>query len=184
MRRDDALTVIADVAQRRGAAIFIGNGNNARAMHDLTRRSRHIFYMVGSMSLAPSIAAGYSHCSGNPTIVVEGDGNALMGMSSLPAVCAAAKPSFAHVVLDNGQYETTGGQRTLSAKVDLPAAALAAGYTTATRVSDGEGLTASLEASLDDGHRSYAYVPTELDDQPQHPRVPYHPREIPSLFQG
>jgi phosphonopyruvate decarboxylase len=49
-----------------------------------------------------------------------------------------------HVVLDNEAYESTGGQPTISASVDLAAMATAAGYTRVWRASDGVTLREAL----------------------------------------
>jgi thiamine pyrophosphate-dependent acetolactate synthase large subunit-like protein len=122
LRRDDVLLAAAAGARRWDAAIFVGNGNNARAMATLDDRPQN-FYMVGSMGEYPCVAAGFAARSRTPVIAIEGDGNALMGMSGWPAVRATAARSFVHVVLDNGVYETTGSQLTLAHAVDLPAVA-------------------------------------------------------------
>jgi thiamine pyrophosphate-dependent acetolactate synthase large subunit-like protein len=181
MLRDVALGLIAQAAEEAAAAVFVGNGNNARAMCALAD-SGNVFYMLGSMSMCPSIAAGYSHACGKSAIAVEGDGNALMGLSALPAVVAAARTPFVHVVLDNGRYETTGSQRTLSPMVSLPGFAIAAGYDSATTVTQEPELRQLLKAALHGESKVYLHVPTELETKPQHPRVPYAPAEVVGRF--
>src|SRR5207302_1935480 len=118
MTRDDVLKTIAKIVKGKNAAVFIGNGYNARALCALSD-NENIFYMLGSMSLGPTLAAGFSHFSHKPLIVIEGDGNALMGLSSYPVAVFAAASPFIHIVLDNAVYESTGGQKTLSPYVDL-----------------------------------------------------------------
>ncbi|WP_133161959.1 thiamine pyrophosphate-dependent enzyme [Deinococcus aerius] len=163
--------------------MFVGNGNNARAMSSLADRPKN-FYMVGSMSLGPSLAAGFAVRSSAPVVVVEGDGNALMGLSGFPvaARAVAGKTPFVHVVLDNKVYETTGAQRTLSDGVDFVRVALGAGYRAAREVGTAEELRAAVEEALASGECTFLYVVTGRDTAAQHPRVPYHPRDIRTQF--
>lgn len=181
MRRDDVLLALARAAERRGAAIFVGNGNNARSMATLDDRPTN-FYMVGSMGECPCVAAGFSSRARRPVIAVEGDGNALMGMSGWASARAAVTESFVHVVLDNGVYETTGGQLTLAPRVDLPRIARGVGYEHVVTPRSIDELAAAVEDALAGRKVCFLYVETARDDLPQHGRVPYHPREIRSRF--
>jgi thiamine pyrophosphate-dependent acetolactate synthase large subunit-like protein len=180
-RRDDVLAAAARVADEHEAALFVGNGYNARAVAALADRPRS-FFMVGSMGLCPTLAAGYAHARGEPVVAIEGDGNALMGLSGFPVVARAATERFVHVVLDNGLYETTGGQTTLASGVDFGLLALASGYARVYRPQTLESVATAVEAGLGDGGSTFVYVRTEPGADPLHPRVPYHPREIARRF--
>lgn len=181
MDRNDALAIVAAEADAAAAFVFTGNGYNARALCALADRPR-FFYMVGSMGLCPTLAAGFARFTAAPVVVVEGDGNALMGLSGYPVSAAAATGTFVHLVLDNGQYETTGGQRTLADRVDLVAIARAAGYERAVRAGEGDGLRAALREALVVPASTFVHLPTDLTPGPPHPRVPYHPRDIAARF--
>ena len=181
LRRDDVLVSIARAARQAGAVVFVGNGFNARALCALADHPDN-FYMVGSMGLCPTIAAGFSHASGRPAIAIEGDGNALMGLSGYPAAAQAARPPFIHCVLDNLVYETTGGQLTLSAGVDFPLLARAAGYGQVVQVSGREELELALDAALSASSSTFLHIRTVRQDQPRHPRVPYSPPAIAERF--
>src|SRR6266566_7694195 len=126
MKRDEALRAIAAAAVKSRAAVFVGNGYNARALYALADRGE-FFYMVGSMGLCSTLAAGFAHCVQMPVIAVEGDGNALMGLSGFPVASKAARGQFIHVVLDNGQHESTGGHQGLSSQIDFGLVASGAG---------------------------------------------------------
>ena len=89
MTRDEILRLVAKMARGAGAAVFTGNGYNARTLAALDDRPE-FFYMVGSMGLCPTLAAGFAHRSRMPVIVVEGDGNALMGLSGFPVTACAS----------------------------------------------------------------------------------------------
>jgi phosphonopyruvate decarboxylase len=181
MRRDDALRAVLAEARRAGAAVFAGNGLLCRAIHALADRP-DVFYMYGSMSMSPSIALGYAFHTGRPAVAVEGDGNALMGLSALP-LAATASPPFLHVVLDNGVYESTGGQPSASARVDLCRIAAAAGYRSAATATDREVLARLLREARSRHGPSYVRVPVAAGDAPP-PRVPLHPREITRRFRA
>src|SRR6266571_3575833 len=181
MKRDEVLSTIATFAKKNRAFVFAGNAHNARALCALADQP-DFFYMVGSMGLCSTLAAGFSHCTKNPVIAIEGDGNALMGMSGFPVAVNAAKGPFVHIVLDNGLYESTGGQRTLSPQVDFIQIALGAGYDQGYHPSDVETLASLLEAALQCTERTFICVSTEVSAGITHPRVPYHPRQIAQRF--
>ena len=52
-------------------------------------------------------------------VVLDGDGAALMKMGTLATVGAYGPENLIHIVLDNGTYDSTGGQPTVSASVDF-----------------------------------------------------------------
>jgi phosphonopyruvate decarboxylase len=180
-RRDDVLAALARPAGEHEAALFVGNGYNARALAALADRPRS-FYMVGSMGLCATLAAGYAHVRDEPVLAIEGDGNALMGLSGFPVVARSVRSRFVHVVLDNGMYETTGGQTTLASSVDFGLLALASGYARVYRPQTLESLETAVEAGLEDAGSTFVYVRTRPGSDPLHPRVPYHPREIAQRF--
>jgi thiamine pyrophosphate-dependent acetolactate synthase large subunit-like protein len=181
LTRDEVISAVLEIAGRRDAVVFAGNGYNARAVAALAADER-VFPMVGSMSLCPTLAAGFAHDHDTPVIVVEGDGNALMGLSGLPVVARAAGAHFVHVVVDNGECETTGGQRTLSAYVDFGLLALAAGYRRIYRPSDRAAFEVAVDAGLDEETPVFVAVSVPPRQDPLHPRVPSHPREIAARF--
>ena len=181
MKRDEVLQLVASLAKRNQAVIFIGNAYNARALCALDDQI-DFFYMVGSMGLCPTLAAGFSHCMQIPVIAIEGDGNALMGLSGFPVASRSAGGSFVHLVLDNGLYESTGGQQALSSQVDFVQVALGLGYDLAHHPEDLQSLESVLDAALQGTHRTFICVSTEVSTGIIHPRVPYHPRLIAQRF--
>lgn len=181
MTRDEVLRVIAENARKNGSVIFVGNAYNARALCAIDDQA-HFFYMVGSMGLCPTLAAGFSHCRRLPVIAIEGDGNALMGLSGFPVAYAAANEPFIHVVLDNGVYETTGSQKNLSSYVNIVELASGSGYEQVYNPKDLATLTTVLEKALQEKRKSFIHIATELSPQELHPRVPYHPHDITQRF--
>lgn len=86
------------------------------------------FYQVGSMGYAGVLGLGVALHSTRATVVVDGDGAALMHLGALAMIGAAGPRDFVHVVLDNGTYDSTGGQPSLSSSVSFESVAAACGY--------------------------------------------------------
>lgn len=96
----------------------------ARGDHDLN------FCMHGAMGGAALVAMGVAIARPDRRVVaVLGDGDMLMGMSSLATVAAMKTENLAIVCLDNGHYQETGGQPTASGMgADLAGVASACGF--------------------------------------------------------
>ncbi|MEZ4301514.1 MAG: thiamine pyrophosphate-dependent enzyme [Polyangiaceae bacterium] len=104
------------------------------------------FYMIGSMGLGLSIGLGLALAQpSKKVIVLDGDGNVLMGMNALASAGSESPKNLWHVVLDNQTHSSTGGQRTISGQVKLEEVARAVGYRAAHRADD----VASFGAALD-----------------------------------
>jgi phosphonopyruvate decarboxylase len=69
-----------------------------------------------------------SHNEETRVVVLDGDGAALMKLGALATIGAQAPANLLHILLDNGVHDSTGGQATTSASVDLAAVALACNY--------------------------------------------------------
>jgi thiamine pyrophosphate-dependent acetolactate synthase large subunit-like protein len=87
------------------------------------------FYMLGSMGLAVPIALGVALAQPQRGVfALEGDGSILMQLGSLATVAARAPKNLAIVIMDNGTYQITGGQQTLTEQgADIVAIARGAG---------------------------------------------------------
>lgn len=92
------------------------------------RRAQN-FYMLGSMGLAVPIAVGVALAQPQRKVfALEGDGSILMQLGALATVAARAQKNLAIVIMDNGTYQITGGQPTLTAHcADIVAIARGAG---------------------------------------------------------
>jgi phosphonopyruvate decarboxylase len=111
--------------------------------------SARSFYAMGSMGHVMSVALGVAVT--RPalcTVVLDGDGALLMHLGALSTIGAAAPRRFIHLVIDNGRYESTGGQRTTAASTDFAAIARACGYRCAEDVGDADALRAALRSAL------------------------------------
>jgi thiamine pyrophosphate-dependent acetolactate synthase large subunit-like protein len=76
-------------------------------------RRQQNFYMLGSMGLAVPIALGVAIAQPRRKVfALEGDGSVLMQLGSLSTVAARAQKNLCIVIMDNGAYQITGGQKT------------------------------------------------------------------------
>ena len=78
-------------------------------------RRQQNFYMLGSMGLAVPIALGVAIAQpARKIFALEGDGSILMQLGSLSTVAALGQKNLCIVIMDNGAYQITGGQKTMT----------------------------------------------------------------------
>ena len=109
------------------APLIATTGKAGRELFTLADREQHL-YQVGSMGCASPMALGVAVTTKRKTIVLDGDGAALMKLGSLATIGALGPVGVLHILLDNGVHDSTGGQATVSASVDFATVALACGY--------------------------------------------------------
>jgi hypothetical protein len=159
------------------------NGYICRESFSLADRPQS-FYMIGSMGLAPAIGLGLALTQpGRRAVVFDGDGNLLMNLGILAMVAAQRPANFVHLVFDNEVYGSTGNQASLSRGVRLDRLAAAAGFATATAVTEPWALESALRAALatDGPHFVLVKVTTEEADVP---RIPYTPAVLRDRFRA
>jgi len=161
--------------------VIICNGFPSREAFRLADRPTH-FYMIGSMGVAPAIGLGVALSKPNKKVVVlDGDGNVLMGMGTLATVGALKPKNFIHVVFDNEVYGSTGNQPTFSRVVRLEQVAKAAGYAHVERVREREDLVYEFKDMLGkDGPSMLLVKVTEQAEDVD--RVPLEPPAITHRF--
>lgn len=104
----------------RGDELIVSsNGHISRvAYHALPRPQ---LYLRGSMGLPMAVGFGLALSRPQQTVIVlTGDGNFLMGLSSIATISHLSPPNLKIVILDNEAYATTGGQETVSTVVGYP----------------------------------------------------------------
>ncbi len=181
MRRADAVARVADRIHQ-GALTIVCNGMIGRELYthrDLPSQ----FYMIGSMGLASSIGLGLALTQpSRPVIVLDGDGNVLMGMGGLASVAAEAPANFYHVVFDNAAHGSTGDQRTISDRVPLEDIALAAGYRRAQRITDANEIDSAMAELFKEPGPAMLLVEVERGNQPGIRRVEPSAPELTARF--
>lgn len=108
------------------------------------------FYMWGAMGQAVPVGLGLAIARPDDRIlVITGDGELLMGVGSLSTVGDRMPGNLGILVLDNGQYAETGGQRTHTAgRTDLAGVAASMGFASAVTIMDSTGLESARESLL------------------------------------
>ena len=180
MKRWEAVQRIVD---RAGDALIIhANGMISRESFTYKDREEN-FYMIGSMGLACSIGLGAAMSRpARRVIVLEGDGNVLMGLGTLAMVGDIQPKNLIQIVLDNEGYGSTGGQRSISDHIALERFAAAAGYAQVERVSSEQGLEKALDAVLVVDGPSFLLVKVEPGNLEGIGRVSHPPEVITERF--
>ena len=127
--------------------VIVTTGKAGRELFTLQDRAQHL-YQVGSMGCAAPMGLGVALVTGRRTLVLDGDGAALMKLGALATIGAYQPPGLLHVLLDNGVHDSTGGQSTVSASVDFAGVALACGYAHAFTCDSLAGFAAAFAQAL------------------------------------
>jgi phosphonopyruvate decarboxylase len=91
---------------------------------------------------------GVAITTGQRTIVLDGDGAALMKLGALATIGAYQPRGLIHIILDNGVHDSTGGQATVAPAIDFASVALGCGYRTAILCDSAPGFAAALAEAL------------------------------------
>ena len=110
--------VILDIFNKHGKdAVYItSTGYISRACHSLLKDYNNIFYMNGSMGLAPAIALGIALNTNKDVIALSGDASFLMHLGITHTIRDCNLSNLYHYVLDNGCHESVGGYECSSLK--------------------------------------------------------------------
>jgi len=113
MPRMDAARVVEAVLAARPTSLYVAAlGTATSALRKASGDGPHL-YMGGSMGSALAVALGVSErCRDRDVIALLGDGEMLMGAGTLWSFADLRPPNLTAVVLNDGHYTITGGQRT------------------------------------------------------------------------
>lgn len=143
-------SVLVDIdAEFPQSPMVLTLGGTAREMLTVVgRKPNHLVNldaMGQTVSLGLGIALGLrARPQAEKTVVIEGDGSLIMGMSVMSTIGHLGPENLVVLVLDNGVYLATGGQPTASSSLDMCALALACGWRNARTVLKREELLAGL----------------------------------------
>jgi len=121
---------VRELLRERGEGLIVtGLGSST---YDVFAAGDHEanMYLWGAMGGAALVGLGLALAQPRrPVLVITGDGEQLMGLGGLATIAARRPGNLTLVVLDNGQFGETGGQRSHTGLgVDLRRIAAAAGF--------------------------------------------------------
>ena len=110
LSRKEAINKIFD--KHGDEAIYVTNtGYISRAVYNEYPENKNIFYMQGSMGLAPCIGLGMALNTDKDFVVLSGDAALLMHLGITHTIADENLDNLYVYVLDNGCHESVGGFR-------------------------------------------------------------------------
>ncbi len=164
-----------------GEAVIGGIGNTNFDLWAAGQRPEN-FYMLGSMGLACPIALGVALAQPQRRVIgIEGDGSILMQLGCLGTIAAQGQKNLTIVIMDNGSYQITGGQATLTARgTDIVAVARGAGLEKSAWAADEKDFETRIDRALAaDGPWLIA---ARIDDKPPAAETERNPARIRDRF--
>nr|VFJ99450.1 MAG: phosphonopyruvate decarboxylase [Candidatus Kentron sp. LFY] len=175
VHRRDMLTILQRYC-RPSDVLAATTGYTGRELFALDDRENQL-YMVGSMGCISSLALGLALAQPQRRVLaVDGDGSLIMRMGSLATIGHQRPDNLVHLVLDNTCYESTGGQRTVSASLDFCRIAGACGYPHSYRLNLPKQLASFLETHV--GGLALVHIPILSGTLEALPRPNVTPRQI------
>jgi phosphonopyruvate decarboxylase len=107
--RSDAIREILDRHGRQSVYVA-STGFVSRAVFAEAGNDYDVFYMQGSMGMAPAIGLGMALNASRDIVVINGDGSLLMSLGTTHTLRDRGPANLFHYVLDNGCHESVGGQ--------------------------------------------------------------------------
>lgn len=125
--------------------------------------NKHIkpFYMIGGMGHTSMLALSNAlNKNKYNTICLDGDGSIIMHLGSLISVGNMKLRNFKHIVLNNNQHESVGGQTTNLENISLLNFAKNSGYKTLLSCQNKKQLKVSIQKFLDSRQLTFLDVKT------------------------
>jgi len=103
---------IQEIFEAHGNAIYITNtGYISREVYSLYPKKNNVFYMQGSMGIAPCIGLGLALNTNKDVVVLSGDASLLMHLGITHNIRDAGLSNLHVYVLDNGCHESVGSYK-------------------------------------------------------------------------
>ena len=165
--------------------IVSSNGNISRQVYHYCPQPQ--IYLRGSMGLPVSVGLGVALARPEKQVLtILGDGNLLMGMGSLSTISYFRPSNLKVLILDNGEYATTGHQATTSGTLNYPALLDGFGLPNIVpilRNDTSESVKDKIQIWLHSSELSI--LPALVDAKaPSLSNIPLHPEEIAAYQRG
>jgi thiamine pyrophosphate-dependent acetolactate synthase large subunit-like protein len=113
-------------ARRGDNDVVVTNQSSARLWPRLSDHPLDFNYNPSTMSGAVPLGVGLALAQRErEVIVLSGDGSLLMSLGCLVTAASSGATNLSILLLDNGMYEVTGGQRTAASRLDVDYVGLA-----------------------------------------------------------
>ncbi len=158
-KRSEALNILGSVREPK-TILVATTGYTGRELYTIKDNPLN-FYMVGSMGCANSLGLGLAYSLPHyKIIVIDGDGAILMRLGALATVGYYQPPNLFHILLDNQQHESTGGQSTVSPNINFLEVAQGLGYPETIYLHSIKELTTTLKDWYRCKKLTFAYLKT------------------------
>ena len=165
--------------------IVSSNGNVSRQAYNLLPQPQ--VYLRGSMGLPVSIGLGLALSQPKKkVIVITGDGNFLMGLSSVTTVGFVRPNNLRILIIDNESYATTGCQETVSSAINYAEMINGMGIESVRSINITKGKELSsdlLDKFVNIEELQVLHIRVDMDDINLE-NIPWHPIEIKENFQN
>lgn len=165
------------------AAIIATTGFTGRELYALDDREQHL-YQVGSMGCASAMGLGVALNVDRPVIVLDGDGAALMKLGAMATIGAYQPKNLIHIVLDNGAYESTGSQPTVSPAVEFADTAISCGFAKAYRCDSLNSFEETIKDALNNSGPHLVHMRITSGTMDDLPRPSITPPEVARRFRN
>ena len=160
--------------------IIATTGYSGRELYAASDRKNQ-FYMVGSMGCAIDIGLGLSiQRPDKRVIVIDGDGAILMRLGAMSTVGFMAPENLNHIVLDNGAYESTGSQKTVSSLIDFKMIAHSNRYRNSIKMNSLKDFDSLLDSNMKGPN--FIHFPIKKGVPSKLPRPSITPKEVAIRF--
>lgn len=179
--RSEALERILDLL-RGDEAVIATTGKTGRELFTIADRPNHL-YVVGGMGTASGIGTGVALARpGQKVIVLDGDGAALMKMGAFATIGRYQPENLVHIVLDNEQHDSTGGQQTASSVTRFADVAAATNYRRVASAERLEDLSSVLPGFLEQPGPSLLHLKIKPGSPENLGRPTVKPHEVKDRF--
>jgi phosphonopyruvate decarboxylase len=184
LTREDALRVLLAALPEK-VVVVSTTGKASRELYEIRAAEGHPserdFLTVGAMGHALQIASGVALARPDKTVVcIDGDGALIMHMGGMTT--SAALPNLLHVVINNGAYESVGGQPTKGFAVDMPMLARACGYAMVSRATESTEIDRAMSEALAERRSAFIEIRTRSESRANLGRPQSKPKEAKQKF--
>ena len=180
--RSEFMELVTEKTNEKDDLIIATTGYSGRELYATSDRKNH-FYMVGSMGCAIDIGLGLSlQRPDKRVIVIDGDGAILMRLGAMSTVGYMAPENLTHVVLDNGAYESTGAQKTVSAILDFKTFAYSNRYKNSIKMNSLKDFDSLLDSNKKGPN--FIHFPIKKGVKKNLPRPSILPNEVAERFRN